>query len=227
MIIHNVTQWTPEWLNLRKGIITGTRLKAVASAPSTATYKTLMDELIAEDLAPLPEVFQNDAMIRWTMLEPIAKQKYQEITWEKVDEVWFCIHEKRPYCWLSPDWFIKKEGKYTKALEIKCPGAKNHLKYIQENKIPNDYKWQIVNYFLINEDLEELDFMTFNPDIYIEHLQWHIINVKREDYEEDLKKINEALDKFKDKWESQILELTSKNEKKENPKENSKETKKS
>ena len=223
MIIHDVIQWTPEWLKLRKGIITGTRLKAVASAPSTATYKTLMAELIAEDLAPLPETFQNDAMIRWNMLEPIAREKYEELTWQKVEALGFCIHETRKYSGLSPDGFIvtKTDPRpseplvtvYKKALEIKCPGAKNHLKIISENKIPAEYKWQIINYFLVNEELEELDFMTFNPDIYIEHLQIHIIKVKREDYEKELTEIIPKLEAFKDTWEQNILELTSKNEK--------------
>jgi len=210
MIIHDVKQGTPEWLNLRKGIITWTRLKAVASAPSTATYKTLMAELIAEDLAPLSETFQNDAMIRGNMLEPVARELYEKVTGETVDEVGFCIHQNRNYSGLSPDGFIRWWEFYTKWLEIKCPGAKKHLQYIQENKIPAEYKWQIVNYFLVNENLEELDFMTFNPDIYLEHLKYHIINVKRADYEKELTEIIPKLEKFKDTWEKNILELTSK-----------------
>ena len=228
MIIHDVKQWTPEWLNLRKGIITGTRLKAVASAPSTATYKWLMSELIAEDLAPLPEVFQNDAMIRGTIMEPIAKKEYEKLTWHEVDEVGFCIHDERKYCWLSPDGFISHDredpNEYTKAIEIKCPGAKNHLKYIQENKIPAEYKWQVVNYFLICETLQELDFITYNPDIYVEHLRMHVISVKREDYAKELKEIQEKLDIFKDAWEDNILSLTSKkNEKGKDNEKNKKE----
>ena len=46
-----------------------------------------MEELIAEDLAPLPEQFQNDAMIRGNMLEPLAIEEYEKRTKQKVDTV--------------------------------------------------------------------------------------------------------------------------------------------
>jgi len=213
MKIIDCIQGTDEWKQIRKGMVTGTKLKWVVSAPTTATYKTLMLELVAEELWPVPEIFKNDAMIRWTMLEPIAREKYEQMTNQKVDEVGFCIHDTRKYCWLSPDWFIKnKQGEYTKALEIKCPGTKNHLKYILEDRIPPEYKWQIVNYFLVNEKLEELDFMTFNPDIYLPHLQTHIITIKRADVQDDLKALEPKLDQYAKLWEELINKLT-KNEK--------------
>lgn len=213
-IYNDFEQWTAEWLKLRKGVITWTRLKALASKPSTATYKWLLDELIAEDFAPLPEVFQNDAMMRWNLLEPQAREEYEDMTWQKVDELWFCLHETKNYLGLSPDWLInywtKKKPFYRKAIEIKCLWAKNHLKYIREDKVPAEHKWQVVNYFLVNEDLQELDFILYNPDVYVDKLRMHIIPVKREDYAKDIEEIQEKLKVFVDLWQEEIKKLTSK-----------------
>jgi len=69
-----------------------------------------------------------------------------------------------------------------------------------------------VNYFLVNEKLEELDFMTFNPDIYLPHLQTHIITIKRADVQDDLKALEPKLDQYAKLWEELINKLT-KNEK--------------
>ena len=210
-IFADVTQWEQDWLLLRAWVITWTRLKAVNSAPSTATYKTLMQELISEDLAPLPESFQNDAMQRWNLLEPIAREEYEKQTGLKVDELGFCLHETRKYLGLSADGFVMNaKWIYDHWVEIKCMGPKNHIKAIIDNKIPAEYKWQIVNYYLINEDLETLDMFLFNPDMYLEKLQTHTIKTKRSDFEKELKEIIPKIDEFKKQWEETINNLTKK-----------------
>jgi hypothetical protein len=76
-----------------------------------------------------------------------------------------------------------------------------------ENKIPDDYKWQIVNYFLINEDLETLDLCLYNPDMYLEKLRIHIIKVKREDLQDEIDKIMKALDPFVESWKNRLNEV--------------------
>jgi len=211
-IYKDLQQWTEDWKKVRRGMITWTKLKWVASAPTTATYKTLMLELIAEDLWPVPEIFKNDAMLRWTMLEPIAREIYEEKTGQTVEELGFCVHDTMKFLGLSPDWFIRIDWEYTKWVEIKCPGAKNHIKYIMENKLPSEYKWQVVNYFLVNEKLEELDFITFNPDMYVEHLKMFTINIKRSDLEKELKEIIPKLEVFQKLWQEALVLLTQKDE---------------
>jgi len=69
---------------------------------------------------------------------------------------------------------------------------------------------------LINESLQELDFITYNPDIYEEHLRMHIIPTKRSDYEKELSEIWEKIQAFKVLWESEIKALLSKKDKKAN-----------
>jgi len=206
MIIYNVIQKTVEWDKLREGRITWTRLKQVMW--SSTVQKNLILDLISEVLAPQWDKFENEAMIRWSWMEEEAREFYENKTWEKVEEIWFCVHDEKWYLWLSPDGFIKKDWIYKKAIEIKCMWPKNHLKCIIENKIPAEYKWQVINYFIVNQDLKELDFIIYNPDIYIEKLQFKIINIKIEDIIKDIQQAEKQLEKFVQKWQEDINLLT-------------------
>lgn len=219
MIIYkDIIQWTPEWLEMRWGVITWTKLKNVLAWPKA--QDTQIYELVWEEFAPLEEQYTSFAMQRWTDLEPIAKEKYIELTKEKVEEVWFIksdIYKDEfwEYLWLSPDWIIATWAEisetwelmyplYGKAIEIKCPWAKNHTKYIIENKTPDEYKDQIINYFLVIDELQELDFISYHPDFYLEDKKLHIINIKRNDLEKDLEKAREKIFYFRKKWIEKI-----------------------
>lgn len=220
----DIVQWTPEWLKIRKATITWSRIKALKTMPTDEkkvekidwnsnktrppAYVTFMNEMISEDLAPLPEAYQNEAMMRGNELEPEAREKYEAITGNKVEEIGFCVHSKRLYLGLSPDGLIKDKDKYPKAIEIKCPWPKNHIKIIKSNKIPEEYNDQILHNFLVNEDLKELDFITYNPDMYLEKLRIHIITVKREEYEKQIEETLMKLDIFADVWKKIIVNLT-------------------
>ncbi len=98
---------------------------------------------------------------------------------------------------MSPDWIIKTWDVYWQALEIKCPRWKNYVKYYLENKIPDEYKNQVVNYFLVMEDLECLHFMIFNPDTINRLKHYKIIEVTRADLEVPIRKAEEKLADFK------------------------------
>lgn len=77
MVIIDVEQGTPEWLEARKGVITGTRLASVMGTPSAR--KTLIYELIAEMIAPSKESYASQAMERGHLCEEIVKEKYPQI----------------------------------------------------------------------------------------------------------------------------------------------------
>ncbi|MBT3853300.1 hypothetical protein HOF65_04930 [bacterium] len=55
-----------------------------------------------------------------------------------------------------------------------------------------------------------MDFISYNPDMYLPHLRIHIINVKREDYEKEINETLVKLDVFSEVWKENILELTNK-----------------
>jgi hypothetical protein len=75
------------------------------------------------------------------------------------------------------------------------------VKYLLEDKIPDEYKWQVVNYFIVMEDLEWLDFIIYNPDVSSKIPSLHVINIKREELEEDIEKAENKLLLFRKNWE--------------------------
>ena len=198
MKIHNnIKQWTDEWLELRKWVITWTKLKSVLSWP--AAQLTQMYELLAEIYINEEPLNAYEIIERWHELEPIAKAKYEEITGEFVTEVWFVT--KYDWLWLSPDGLIKNWDTYNKAIEIKCPRWKNYIKYLLEDTIPKEYKSQIINYFIVMDDLEELDFIIYNPDVSVELKSLHIINITRENLKKDIEWANKKIEVFKKGWD--------------------------
>lgn len=210
-IYKDIIQWTEEWLKLRGWVITWTKLKGVLWWPKA--QETAIFELIWEEFSLLEESYKNPAMERWNELEPIAKAKFEEMKSITVEEVWFIKSNKYKdefwsWLWLSPDWIISDNEKYIGAIEIKCPWAKNHVKYIIENKIPDDYKPQVINYFLVMQDLETLYFVTYNPDFYIKDKRLFLIEITRSSLEDDIKKAEEKLLWFRKKWIEKIKKLT-------------------
>jgi len=202
-IIKNLEQWTPEWLEYRKGKITWTSLKWVTGWPKaqlTAMYELLAEQYIEEeDLRPY------EIMERWNHLEDIAKLFFQDITWKKVEEVGFI--EKDDQHGLSPDGIIKTWKVYWEALEIKCPRWKNYVKYYIENKIPDEYKNQVINYFIVMEDLQKLYFMIYSPDTINWLPEYKIIEITRADLEVDIRKAEEKLVWFKTRFNTLKQEL--------------------
>ena len=199
MQIINVTQGTDEWLKARLGMITGTRLKSVMGGKQA--QETLMYELIAEQLSGQQEqVWVNSAMQWGTDHEDEAVQMFEKKKRKKSEKVGFCISDEFPYLGLSPDRLVKTKDVFTKAIEVKCPTTKTALKYRAEGVIPKEYKWQVVNYFLVCDTLKELDFVVYDPRIINDKLKITVINIKRARLKADIAKAKEALVEFHEKW---------------------------
>lgn len=118
--------------------------------------------------------------------------------------------KKNDWLGLSPDGIVPYEStsEILKAVEIKCPEPKAFVRYMIQNKIPDEYKWQVVMYFIVIDTLEELDFIICNPEIYDEDYRMHVINVKREDLQEDIQKAEDALKEFRKEWVETIKLFT-------------------
>ena len=119
MIHHQHEQGSDEWLQARRGVITGSRFKDArdklkSGAPSKAALSYAMD-LARERLGgSAPSKFQNSAMRTGTEQEPIARAMYERSTGNLVDEVGFFTSEDGLFG-LSPDGLIDDDG----VLEIK------------------------------------------------------------------------------------------------------------
>lgn len=204
MKIINVEQGTPEWQEYRLEKISGTRLCFAVGTP--AKQETLLNELIAERLTrKRKENYISLPMAKGIEAEEYAINEYEIKTGEIPEIVGICESDK--YDWLinSPDRLIKKDGKYRKAVEVKSPNDDTHIKYIRAGIIPVEYEPQIVNYFLVNDDLEELDFVSYSPNINVEQYRMLIVNVKRDDLPIDETMKN--LLKFYDRWQAELKKL--------------------
>ncbi|GAB2471743.1 hypothetical protein GCM10027082_24030 [Comamonas humi] len=115
----NLDQGSQEWLDARRGCITGSRFrdardKLKNGQPSKACLDYARD-LARERLGgKAPAKFQNAAMRSGTEQEPVARAMYEARTGFMVDEVGFFTTEDSLFG-LSPDGLIDDDG----VLEIK------------------------------------------------------------------------------------------------------------
>jgi len=204
MQIIQVEQRTPEWIAARLCKISGTRL--CAAIGTAAKQDALINELIAELLTNEPkEVYVNKAMASGIEAEDYAVTEYEQTTGELTEQIGLCVSDK--YDWLinSPDRLIKRGDKYSKAVEFKCPNADTLVGYIRANEIPKEYLPQVMSYFLVNDDLEELDLVGYSPRIQTDQFRMWIKNVKREEL--PLEETEKILLKFYNKWQGELRRL--------------------
>ena len=160
-IITDVEQGSADWLSMRIGKVTASRVKDVltkgrGSAPSK-TAETYMIELLAEMLTGESKpFFENDAM-RWgTETEPQARAMYELKSGNTVDEVAFI--EYSDFIGVSPDGLIGKDG----LIEIKCPTTITQLKRALSDNYSKDYYEQIQMQLWVS-GRKWCDFVSFDP----------------------------------------------------------------
>lgn len=119
MVHHDHEQGSPEWLEARRGVVTGSRFKDCrdrlkGGQPSKACLEYAMDIARERVGGVAPAKFQNAAMRTGTEQEPIARFAYERRTGNLVEEVGFFTTEDKRFG-LSPDGLIDDDG----VLEIK------------------------------------------------------------------------------------------------------------
>ena len=155
-------------------------------------YK-LIAQRIAKPINPndyadrIPEGATYSAMLRGQILEEEARELISEKLGKQIipGRVW--QSEENEYMICSPDGEIVDDtGKVSEAVEIKCLDSWKVVKAYYEKRPPLDYEAQIIQYFLVNENLQKLYFCIYsdvftNPDLGLQ-----IFELKREDYQEKI-----------------------------------------
>jgi len=174
-----------DWLDARLGRITGTRLGNLWSSRDKK-YKKGFYELIAERVA-IPASEEN-AMDRGIRLEEIAIARFMEETKKKVNTdlvIW--SRDEESDIAISPDGFIEKKVKGVKkaveAVECKCLNSASHIEAYLTKKIPSEYEAQVLQYFIVNDDLKKLYFIFFDPRMPID---FFYVERTREDLQEEI-----------------------------------------
>lgn len=183
MKIHKIDQKTPEWLELRKGKVTGTGLKKIVGG--VKTQESYFYEMLAERLT-VSDGFDNEsALDRGVRLEDEAREKFEKKSKVIVETVGFLQSDDDANIGCSPDGLIRKGKKYTEAVEIKCLSSGNHVRAWLTNSVPDEHMPQVVQAFIVNKDLQVMHVVFYDPRIKIHPL--HIINIERKQITELVK----------------------------------------
>lgn len=156
-------QGSDEWLDARRGLITASVIgqlitPATIKAASNDKSRALIAQLAAERITGKSDsVFVNDDMMRGTLHEPIARDRYAEVNGVTVEQVGFMIRDE----WgirlgASPDGLVGEDG----GLEIKCPRAKGHIQTILSGEVPAHNMAQVQATLLVT-GREWWDFVSF------------------------------------------------------------------
>lgn len=197
-VYKDIKQKTSAWFDLRRGRISGTKLKNLVTRPlawrrakgegrKIEYYQQVADKLGVVEAEASEE---ESAMHKGTRREELARERFEKESGKTVTEAGFCTHSEHPDLSFSPDGLILNGDKYTEDTEIKCLGAARHLQAFIENHIPQEYEAQNMQAFIVNEDLERRHFVFFNPDV--KDLQYHCIVIERKDILEKIEFYKEA-----------------------------------
>ncbi len=178
------------WLEARKGKITGSRLKDIVVKKGTGK-KIGFYELIAEKLSVSESEFDGyipneTPMSRGTRLQKHAIHRFFVETNKKVDEslvMW--IREDEEDIAVSPDGVISD----TEAIETKCLSSARHMEAYLTNVVPDEYEMQVIQYFIVNDSLNTLYLAFYDPRIPAKDFFYLTIN--REELKDDITKYRE------------------------------------
>jgi len=169
-------QGSQEWLKLRLGVATASNFDKIitSTGKESTTLEKYALQLATEKMLIEPEpTYKNEAMQRGNDLEPLAREAYCQAILEPVEEITMILSDCGNWGY-SPDGIVGDEG----LIEIKCPLATTHAKYLIDNKMPTDY-WQQVQGGLWISSRQYCDFISFHPNF--QDKQLFIIRVKRDE----------------------------------------------
>ena len=163
MIIVDCEQGDETWDKARAGIPTASGMnKIYTSGGKKSTQATdYRDTLLMEWLLGGPtEDFKNHWMERGNDLEDEARTFYEFQCNTDITTVGFCYADEERLHGASPDGLVGEEG----LLEIKCPKANTHMRYILAGKAPTGYFVQMQGQMLVT-GRKWVDFVSHFPGL--------------------------------------------------------------
>lgn len=162
MKIIDVQQGSPEWLQARLGMPTASEFASIIT-PKTRKPSASQDKYLAKLCAewfigePI-DGYTSVFMERGTQMEPQAADSYAFARDVECSPVGFCTtDDSKIGC--SPDRLVGDDG----LLEIKCPGAEAHMRYLlSDGEMVADY-WCQAQGELYVTGRAWVDLYSFNP----------------------------------------------------------------
>lgn len=206
MIVLTTDQRTPEWHAARLGRLTGScagDMLAKIKTGEAAARRDLRTRLVCERLTGES---QEDAFVSKDMQRGIDKESdafaaYEALTGEMARPCGFLAHDTL-MAGCSPDGDV---GAFAGLLELKCPKAATHLRYLRAQAVPADYLPQITHNLWIT-GAAWCDFVSFDDRFPAEH-QVFRVRVRAADL--DLAGYETAARAFLAEVEQELLSLTS------------------
>lgn len=158
----------------------------VARLEKKAKKKIAFYELVAERLAVDESEFDGyvpneTPMDRGTRLQKFAIDQFTKETGKEVDEklvMW--VREDNEAISVSPDGVISE----TEAIETKCLSSARHIEAYLTQSIPDEYEFQRLQYFIVNDKLQKLYFAFYDPRIPLK--SFFYITVTREEVQSQI-----------------------------------------
>ena len=166
-----------EWEKSRAGKITGTRLKDIVAR--SCEKKIGYYKLIAEKIAISPD--GENAMERGVRLEPEALIRFEQETGKEVyNDLVIWSREDVSSIAISPDAYVDEK----EAVEVKCLSSERHIEAYLKNNVPAEYRYQTLQYFVVNDDLEKLNVVFYDPRIPVK--DYFVIEIIRSDVADEV-----------------------------------------
>jgi putative phage-type endonuclease len=173
-----IEQGTPEWLELRRGKVTASRVADILAKTKTGTSVSRQNYLIELALQRITKTIEpsyTNSYMEWgTATEPQARVAYEVHTNNFVDQVPFIDHSTIQEFGCSPDGLVGADG----LLEIKCPSSATHWEYFKAKEPPKKYFIQMQAQMAVTK-AKWCDFVSFDPR-FPERSQLLIVNVPRD-----------------------------------------------
>ena len=201
----DLEQGSPEWLAMRAGKVTASRVSDVLAKIKTGEAAARRDyraQLVAEILTGRPQEdgFVNAEMQHGIDQEPLARSAYEMAKDVLVDQIGFVLHPTIDRAGASPDGVTGKVG-----LEIKCPKTATHLQYLLDGVVPSKYQPQML-WQMACMETEACDFVSFDPRLP-EHLQLFVVRFPRDD--KRIQEITAEVTVFLREVDAVVVKLTS------------------
>lgn len=165
-----------EWMRARERRVTGSKLNDTITVKGNGKKKGYY-QLIADRMS-IGEGYE-DPRMRGHRLEPIAMQEFAKLLEKEVDQslvMW--ARDDNESIAISPDGVISE----TEAVEVKCLDAAGHIESLLTNDFPSKdrlkYTMQKYQYFIVNDSLQTLYSVFYNPSLIKKKLFYHVTHRK-------------------------------------------------
>lgn len=152
-------QGSPEWQNLKLGVVSGSNISKVLAKKGTETRNTYLMELVGQIATKAFDEINAKALEHGKANEATGRAAYEFETGHKVEQVGF-VYGMNRRIGVSPDGLIPS---IKKGFEQKCPiTAKVHADFLCNSKVKTEYQFQI-QFGLWVLEYETWDFSSWQP----------------------------------------------------------------